>query len=229
MPIDVIISPELEVARAIARRLEVPGATEVMPFADDRVRLIARALRAGLPDPRHAAAPADLPVPRPAPDRGRRSPAATASSCPTRRRPSCRRRRGLFVVETSHVGRAHARLRPRGADGRADRDRRRRQYRPVPRRSELETTPTRRSTLKLIELDAERAALRGRPADPHAWSCRATSRDREILEEANCRAAEAIVTRHQQRRGQHHGGAAGQAARLPPQALALVNNSAYAT
>ena len=41
MPIDVIISPELEVARAIARRLEVPGATEVRPFADDKVRLIA--------------------------------------------------------------------------------------------------------------------------------------------------------------------------------------------
>ena len=34
LPIDVIISPELEVARAIARRLEVPGATEVTPFAD---------------------------------------------------------------------------------------------------------------------------------------------------------------------------------------------------
>jgi trk system potassium uptake protein TrkA len=29
------------VARAIVRRLEVPGATEVIPFADDRVRLIA--------------------------------------------------------------------------------------------------------------------------------------------------------------------------------------------
>ena len=41
MPIDVIISPELEVARAISRRLEVPGAIDVMPFADDRVRLIA--------------------------------------------------------------------------------------------------------------------------------------------------------------------------------------------
>lgn len=41
MPIDVIISPEQEVARAIVRRLEVPGATEVTPFADDRVRLIA--------------------------------------------------------------------------------------------------------------------------------------------------------------------------------------------
>ncbi|HEX6142543.1 MAG TPA: Trk system potassium transporter TrkA [Geminicoccaceae bacterium] len=41
MPIDVIISPEVEVAHAIARRLEVPGATDVQPFADDRVRLIA--------------------------------------------------------------------------------------------------------------------------------------------------------------------------------------------
>jgi len=41
LPIDVIISPEVEVARAIARRLEVPGALNVVPFADDRVRLIA--------------------------------------------------------------------------------------------------------------------------------------------------------------------------------------------
>lgn len=41
LPIDVIISPEYEVARTIARRLEVPGALEVIPFADDQVRLIA--------------------------------------------------------------------------------------------------------------------------------------------------------------------------------------------
>ncbi|TVQ32353.1 MAG: Trk system potassium transporter TrkA [Geminicoccaceae bacterium] len=41
IPIDVIISPELEVARAIARRLAVPGALEVVPFADDLARLIA--------------------------------------------------------------------------------------------------------------------------------------------------------------------------------------------
>ncbi|MGH6943732.1 MAG: Trk system potassium transporter TrkA [Geminicoccaceae bacterium] len=41
LPIDVIISPELEVARAIVRRLEVPGATDVTPFAEDTVRLIA--------------------------------------------------------------------------------------------------------------------------------------------------------------------------------------------
>ena len=41
LPIDVVISPELEVAHAIALRLEVPGALNVVPFADDRVRLIA--------------------------------------------------------------------------------------------------------------------------------------------------------------------------------------------
>ena len=41
LPIDVIISPEREIARAIATRLEVPGATSVIPFAEGRVRLIA--------------------------------------------------------------------------------------------------------------------------------------------------------------------------------------------
>lgn len=40
MPIDVIISPEIEVARAILRRLEVPGAFDMIPFADDRVRIV---------------------------------------------------------------------------------------------------------------------------------------------------------------------------------------------
>jgi len=40
MPIDVIISPELEVARAVARRLRVPGAFEMIPLVDDKVRLV---------------------------------------------------------------------------------------------------------------------------------------------------------------------------------------------
>ncbi len=40
LPIDVIISPEIEVARAINRRLTVPGAFEVIPLAQDRLRLI---------------------------------------------------------------------------------------------------------------------------------------------------------------------------------------------
>jgi trk system potassium uptake protein TrkA len=41
LPIDYVISPEREVARDVLRRLQVPGALEVIPFADDRVRLIA--------------------------------------------------------------------------------------------------------------------------------------------------------------------------------------------
>ncbi|MFQ5784164.1 MAG: Trk system potassium transporter TrkA [Alphaproteobacteria bacterium] len=40
MPIDVIISPEIEVARAVIRRLKVPGAIDMIPFADDKVRVI---------------------------------------------------------------------------------------------------------------------------------------------------------------------------------------------
>ncbi len=40
MPINVIISPEVEVGRAIIRRLEVPGALDVVPMAGDRVRAI---------------------------------------------------------------------------------------------------------------------------------------------------------------------------------------------
>jgi trk system potassium uptake protein len=40
MPIDVIISPEREVARAVSRRLQVPGAFEMIPLAEDRVKLL---------------------------------------------------------------------------------------------------------------------------------------------------------------------------------------------
>ncbi|MFC3051059.1 Trk system potassium transporter TrkA [Kordiimonas pumila] len=40
MPIDVIISPELEVAQALLRRLEVPGAFNMIPFIDGKVRMI---------------------------------------------------------------------------------------------------------------------------------------------------------------------------------------------
>jgi trk system potassium uptake protein TrkA len=40
MPIDVIISPEIEVAQAISRRLAVPGAFDMIPLADDKVRVI---------------------------------------------------------------------------------------------------------------------------------------------------------------------------------------------
>ena len=40
MPIDVIISPEIEVARSIARRLKVPGAFEMIPLVGDKVKLV---------------------------------------------------------------------------------------------------------------------------------------------------------------------------------------------
>ncbi len=40
LPIDVIISPEIEVAKAIRRRLKVPGASDMIPMADDLVRII---------------------------------------------------------------------------------------------------------------------------------------------------------------------------------------------
>jgi len=40
MPIDVIISPEIEVARAIARRLQAPGTVDVVPMGDGAVRVV---------------------------------------------------------------------------------------------------------------------------------------------------------------------------------------------
>ena len=49
LPIDVIISPEIEVARAIVRRLRVPGAIDMVPFADGRVQVIATRLNEGCP------------------------------------------------------------------------------------------------------------------------------------------------------------------------------------
>ncbi len=41
MPIDVIISPEVEVGEMVLRRIALPGATEVVRFADDHVAMIA--------------------------------------------------------------------------------------------------------------------------------------------------------------------------------------------
>jgi len=40
MPIDVIISPEIEVARAVTRRLRVPGAIDIIPLANNKVQLV---------------------------------------------------------------------------------------------------------------------------------------------------------------------------------------------
>lgn len=40
LPIDLVISPEIEVARALARRLQVPGAFDMIPFGGGRLRVI---------------------------------------------------------------------------------------------------------------------------------------------------------------------------------------------
>lgn len=40
LPIDVIISPEMEVARAISERLLVPGAFDIIPLADGKAQLV---------------------------------------------------------------------------------------------------------------------------------------------------------------------------------------------
>ena len=40
LPIDVIISPELEIAKSIQRKLEAPGALDSVPFAHNKIRLL---------------------------------------------------------------------------------------------------------------------------------------------------------------------------------------------
>lgn len=40
LPIDYIISPEVEVAKAVVHRLHVPGAVDTIPFSDGRIKVI---------------------------------------------------------------------------------------------------------------------------------------------------------------------------------------------
>ena len=40
LPIDVIISPEIEIAKSLQRKLEAPGALDNVPFADNNIRLL---------------------------------------------------------------------------------------------------------------------------------------------------------------------------------------------
>ena len=40
LPIDVIISPEIEIAKSIQRKLEAPGSLDSVPFADNKIRLL---------------------------------------------------------------------------------------------------------------------------------------------------------------------------------------------
>ncbi len=40
LPIDVIISPEIEIAKSIQRKLEAPGALDSVPFSNNKIRLL---------------------------------------------------------------------------------------------------------------------------------------------------------------------------------------------
>jgi trk system potassium uptake protein TrkA len=40
LPIDVIISPEIEIAKSIQRKLEAPGALDSVPFAENKIKLL---------------------------------------------------------------------------------------------------------------------------------------------------------------------------------------------
>jgi trk system potassium uptake protein TrkA len=40
LPIDYVISPEIEIAKSIQRKLEAPGALDNIPFADNKIRLL---------------------------------------------------------------------------------------------------------------------------------------------------------------------------------------------
>ena len=40
LPIDVIISPEIEIAKSLQRKLEAPGALDNVPFADNKIRIL---------------------------------------------------------------------------------------------------------------------------------------------------------------------------------------------
>ncbi|MEC7168948.1 MAG: Trk system potassium transporter TrkA [Pseudomonadota bacterium] len=49
IPIDVIISPEIEVAKSLYRRLEAPGALDNVPFASDKVKMLEIAVEKNCP------------------------------------------------------------------------------------------------------------------------------------------------------------------------------------
>ena len=49
LPIDVIISPEMEVAKSLLRKLEAPGALDNVPFAKDKIKVLEIAVKKGCP------------------------------------------------------------------------------------------------------------------------------------------------------------------------------------
>jgi trk system potassium uptake protein len=49
LPIDVIISPEIEIAKSLQRKLEAPGALDNVPFANNKIRLLEILINDGCP------------------------------------------------------------------------------------------------------------------------------------------------------------------------------------
>ena len=49
LPIDVIISPEIEIAKSLQRKLEAPGALDNVPFANNKIRLLEILINADCP------------------------------------------------------------------------------------------------------------------------------------------------------------------------------------
>ena len=49
LPIDVIISPEVEVAKSLFRKLEAPGALDNVPFANDKIKVLEIAVNKNCP------------------------------------------------------------------------------------------------------------------------------------------------------------------------------------
>ena len=49
LPIDVIISPEIEIAKSLQRKLEAPGALDNVPFANNKIRLLEILIDANCP------------------------------------------------------------------------------------------------------------------------------------------------------------------------------------
>jgi trk system potassium uptake protein TrkA len=190
LAIDVIISPEREVAHAIALRLDVPGALNVVPFSGDIVRLISvrvaddcPLLNTPLRQLTHLFP--DLHIVVVGIGRGERFfiPDADDQLLP--------HDEAHFVVETGHIGRA---LRAFGQDER------------VSERvaivgggniglfvaQELETRYP-QMALTVIEANTRRAE---HVADrlKRTVVLRGDARDRELLEEANIAGTEAVVT-----------------------------------
>jgi trk system potassium uptake protein TrkA len=189
LPIDVIISPEIEVARAIARRLHVPGAIEMIPLAGDKVRLIGvrctdetpllhtplRQLTVLFPDLNIVI----IGIVR----KGR----AIVPTAEDRMQPGDE---VMFVADTKHMGRAMA------AFGHEEPEARRivifgggniGQY----LAQQIEALPT-GVTAKLVEFDRERAEEAARNL-PNTVVLNGDVLDGAILSEANVAAAETVV------------------------------------